>query len=162
MFKNFVPNYKDIATVGSWFQDNIPNAKSRLIVETKVKSLLVPSETQEKEMRHIDNLTYKTFVGKFNDTYKNSLKENQKKLLTNYITSFADNGLGLKSFVNEEVGNLKQKLSEKLSSSIDTFSQEKHENLQKVSIVLEDFTKKPLDEKLIKKLFYIQDLMGEL
>jgi len=27
---------------------------------------------------------------------------------------------------------------------------------------LEDFTKKPLDEKLIKKLFYIQDLMGEL
>ena len=47
VFKNFVPNYKDIATVGSWFQDNIPNAKSRLIVETKVKSLLVPSMTQE-------------------------------------------------------------------------------------------------------------------
>jgi hypothetical protein len=162
VFKNFVPNYKDIATVGSWFQDNISNAKSRLIVETKVKSLLVPSENHEKEMKHIDNLTYKTFVGKFNDTYKNSLKENQKKLLTNYITSFADNGLGLKSFVNEEVGNLKQKLSEKLSSSIDTFSKEKRENLEKVSVVLEDFTKKPLDEKLVKKLFYIQDLMGEI
>ena len=51
-------------------------------------------------MKHIDNLTYKTFVGKFNDTYKNSLKENQKSLLTNYITSFSDNGLGLKSFIN--------------------------------------------------------------
>ena len=35
-FNNFVPNYKDIATVGAWFQDNIPHAKSRLIVETKV------------------------------------------------------------------------------------------------------------------------------
>ena len=43
------------------FQDNIPHAKSRLIVETKVKALLIPSETQEKEMKHIDNLTYKTF-----------------------------------------------------------------------------------------------------
>jgi nitrogen regulatory protein PII-like uncharacterized protein len=162
VFKNFVPNYKDIATVGAWFQDNIPHAKSRLIVETKVKALLVPSEVEEKKMKHIDNLTYKTFVTKFNETYKNSLKENQKKLLTNYIVSFSDNGLGLKSFVNEEVGNLKQKLSEKLSTDKETFSQEKRENLKKVAIVLEDFNKNPLDEKLVKKLFYIQDLMEEL
>jgi len=162
VFKNFVPNYKDIATVGAWFQDNIPHAKSRLIVETKVKALLIPSEVEEKKMKHIDNLTYKTFVTKFNETYKNSLKENQKKLLTNYIVSFSDNGLGLKSFVNEEVGNLKQKLSEKLSKGIDTFGQEKYENLQKVSTILEDFGKKPLDEKLVKKLFYIQDLVEEI
>jgi len=162
VFKNFVPNYKDIATVGAWFQDNIPHAKSRLIVETKVKALLVPSETQEKEMKHIDNLTYKTFVNKFNETYKNSLKENQKKLLTNYIVSFSDNGLGLKLFVNEEVGNLKQKLAEKLSKGVDTFGEEKHQKLQKVSAILEGFSKKPLDEKLVKKLFYIQDLVEEI
>ena len=162
VFKNFVPNYKDIATVGAWFQDNIPHAKSRLIVETKVKALLVPSETQEKEMKHIDNLTYKTFVNKFNDTYKNSLKENQKKLLTNYIVSFSDNGLGLKTFVNEEVGKLKLKINEKLSKDVETFKQERREKLEKVAIVLEDFTKKPLDEKLVKKLFYIQDLVEEL
>ena len=162
VFKNFVPNYKDIATVGAWFQDNIPHAKSRLIVETKVKALLVPSETQEKEMKHIDNLTYKTFVNKFNETYKNSLKENQKKLLTNYIVSFSDNGLGLKTFVNEEVGNLKKKLSEKLSSSVDTFSDEKREKLEKVVVVLKEFTTKPLDHKMVEKLFYIQDLVGEI
>jgi len=159
VFKNFVPNYKDIATVGAWFQDNISNAKSRLIVETKVKSLLVPSETLEKEMKHIDNLTYKTFVGKFNDTYRNSLKENQKKLLTNYIVSFSDNGLGLKAFVNEEVGSLKKKLSKKLSEKQDVSEKEK---LKKVINVLESFGKAPLDEKLVKKLFYIQDLMEEI
>ena len=162
VFNNFIPNYKDIATVGAWFQDNIPNAKSRLIVETKVKSLLVPSQVQEKQMKHIDNLTYKTFVNKFNETYKNSLKENQKNLLTNYITSFSDNGLGLKTFVNEEVGILKQKITQKLSEGVDTFEEEKREKLQKVSVVLESFNKKPLDEKLVKKLFYIQDLVEEL
>ena len=162
VFRNFVPNYKDIATVGSWFQDNSSNAKSRLITETKVKGFLVPSQTKQKEMKHIDNLTYKTFVNKFNDTYKNSLKENQKKLLTNYIVSFSDNGLALKSFVNEEVGILKKKLIEKLSGGVDTYSEEKREKLQKVSIILEDFGKKPLDEKLVKKLFYIQDLVEEI
>lgn len=162
VFKNFVPNYKDIATVGAWFQDNIPHAKSRLIVETKVKALLVPSETQEKEMKHIDNLTYKTFVNKFNETYKNSLKESQKKLLTNYIVSFSDNGLGLKTFINEEVGSLKQKLTEKLSSGVDTFSKEKRQKLEKVSEILEGFTQKPLNQKMVEKLFYIQDLVEEL
>ena len=162
VFNNFVPNYKDIATVGSWFQDTKSNAKSRLIIETKVKSLLVPSVEEEKEMKHIDNLTYKTFVGKFNDTYKNSLKENQKSLLTNYITSFSDNGLGLKSFINEEVGSLKLQLSQKLSEGKDTIGEKRHEKLSKVSVILEDFTKRPLDENMVKKLFFIQDLMGEL
>ena len=28
VFRNFIPNYKDIATVGSWFQDTSSNAKS--------------------------------------------------------------------------------------------------------------------------------------
>ena len=162
VFRNFVPNYKDIATVGSLFQDNSSNAKSRLITETKVKALLIPSEKKDEEMKHIDNLTYKTFVNKFNETYKNSLKENQKKLLTNYIVSFSDNGLGLKSFINEEVGNLKEKITQSLSKGVDTYGKEKYQNIEKVSIVLESFSKKPLDDKLIKKLFYIQDLVEEL
>ena len=162
VFANFVPNYKEIATVGSWFQDNKSTAKNRLIIETKVKQILVPSQSEEKEMRHIDNLTYKTFVGKFNDTYKNTLQENQKNLLTNYITSFSDNGLGLKVFINEELEVLRQKLSEKLSVGKDTLEEEKRAQLQKVSVILEDFTKKPLDGKMVEKLFYIQGLVEEI
>jgi len=162
VFKNFVPNYKDIATVGSWFQDTSSNAKSRLITETKVKALLVPSKKQEEKMKHIDNLTYKTFVGKFNETYKNSLKENQKKLLTNYITSFSDNGLGLKSFINEELEVLKLQIQEKLSKGKDLLGEEKSKKLQKVGDILEDFKNTPLNEKMIRKLFFIQDLMEEL
>ena len=162
VFANFVPNYKEIATVGSWFQGTKSSAKNRLIIETKVKQILVPSESQDKEMRHIDNLTYKTFVGKFNETYKHTLKENQKNLLTNYITSFSDNGLGLKVFINEELQVLKEKISEKLSVGKDTLEETKHAQLQKVSVILEDFGKKPLDGKMVEKLFYIQGLVEEL
>ena len=160
VFRNFIPNYKDIATVGSWFQDNKSDAKSRLIIETKVKSLLVPKKSQQDDMKHIDNLTYKTFVGKFNETYKNSLRENQKNLLTNYITSFSDNGLGLKSFVNEELQSLKKQINEKLSEV--NLNVDRRDKLSQVFIVLENFKKKPLNENMVKKLFYIQDLMEEL
>ena len=161
VFNNFVPNYKDIATVGAWFQNNKASAKTRLIVETKVKSLLIPSESNVKEMKHIDNLTYKTFVNKFNDTYKNSLKENQKNLLTNYITSFSDNGLGLKVFVNEEVGQLKKRFSNLLLEDKE-ISQDRKEKISKVTAVLEQFNNMPLNEVMIKKLFFIQDLAEEL
>jgi len=162
VFANFVPNYKEIATVGSWFQGTKSSAKNRLIIETKVKQILVPSQDEDKEMKHIDNLTYKTFVGKFNDTYKNTLQENQKNLLTNYITSFSDNGLGLKIFINEELQVLKKKLSEKLSINKDTLEENKRSQLEKVSTILQDFTKKPLDGKMVEKLFYIQGLVEEI
>jgi len=161
IFKNFVSNYRDIATVGTWFQDTNSSAKNRLIVETQVKSLLIPSLEEEKKIQHIDNLTYRTFVNKFNETYKRSLKENQKTLLTNYITSFSDNGLGLKSFVNEELAFLKTEIAEKLSRTKDPMTEGRRENLSKVGDILEDFKKHPLDEKMVKKLFYIQDLVGE-
>ena len=162
VFANFVPNYKEIATVGSWFQGTKSSAKNRLIIETKVKQILTPSKEEEKEMKHIDNLTYKTFVGKFNDTYKNTLQENQKNLLTNYITSFSDNGLGLKIFINEELKVLKKKITLKLSSDKDTLEENKRSQLEKVSVILEDFSKKPLDGKMVEKLFYIQGLLEEI
>ena len=102
-FNNFVSNYKNIATVGQWFNSSALDAKSRLLIESKVLQILVPTSRNAHEMKHIDNLTYNTFASKFNETYKRTLKERQKTLLTHYITSFSDNGLGLKSFMNEEI-----------------------------------------------------------
>ena len=90
VFANFVQNYKNIATVGQWFSSDGLNAKSRLLVENKVLNIITPKEKTNDKMVHIDNLTYRTFVDKFNETYDKSLRENQKLLLTNYITSFSD------------------------------------------------------------------------
>jgi hypothetical protein len=158
IFKNFIPNYKNIATVGQWFASDSLNAKSRLLIETKVLQILVPKKVQIKEMKHIDNLTYNTFTKKFNETYNRALKENQKLLLTNYITSFSDNGLGLKIFMNEEIGRLKFTLKRAIQKN-------SHENNDKVKLVLEkleSFSKKPIDEKMVENIFYIQDLTEEL
>ena len=81
--------------------------------------------------------------------------------MTNYITSFSDNGLGLKVFVNEEVGQLKEKFAILLSENKD-IAEDRVAKITKVAKVLEEFSNKPLSENMIKKLFFIQDLAEEL
>ena len=163
VFKNFVPNYKNIATVGQWFTSDSLDAKSRLIIETKVMRILIPkTDNKTVEMKHIDNLTYNTFVQKFNETYDKTLREKQKALLTNYIVSFSDNGLGLKSFMNEEVGRLKNKLKNIIEQKEASPNPSHLDEVRKVLIKLEEFKSNPINEEMVKKLFYIQDLTEEI
>ena len=156
-FGNFVPNYKSIATIGQFFNSSGLKAKSRLLIEERVKRLVIShSEAiKEQNLKTVDSLTYKTFVSNFNDTYKESLLKEQRELLTNYITSFSDNGLGLKMFMNEEVGRLKEQC--------EVLSEGKWSD--KISLVkekLEDFKKKPLTEEIVKDVFHIQQLLSEI
>ena len=67
-------------------------------------------ETRQETQRPMDNIIYTNFVSKFNQEYNNMLKENQRELLGKYISSFSDNGVEFKFFLNEEIGNLKTKL----------------------------------------------------
>ena len=156
-FGNFIPNYKNIATIGQYFNSEGLKPKTRLLIEERLKRLVISqSETiKEDKMKTIDSLTYSTFVNKFNDSYKHSLLKEQRDLLTNYITSFSDNGLGLKMFMNEELGRLKEEC--------ETLSEGKWAN--KISLVrekIESYKTKPLTEEVVKDVFYIQDLLAEI
>jgi len=156
-FGNFIPNYKSIATVGQYFNSNGLKAKTRLLIEEKLKTLVIshPQAIKEDNLKTVDALTYKTFVSKFNDTYKESLLKEQRELLTNYITSFSDNGLGLKMFMNEEVGRLKEQC-ENLSEG------KWSDKIKLVKEKLEDFKNKPLTEEIVKDVFHIQQLLSEI
>ena len=158
-FANFISNYKSIASIGQYLNSDATNAKSRIILESKVSTMLKSKKKTVNEMKHIDNLTYKTFVDKFNKTYENSLKKEQKELLTNYITSFSDNGLQLKTFMNEEVGRLKESLSNK--TKLINSKDKNYDNYFQVLKMLDSFSSKKIDENMIKVLFYIQDLAHE-
>ena len=81
VYKNFVPNYKTIASVYSIFQDALP-VKDRVLLEENIVDQMSSSIDQQPQLQQpIDSLTYKTFVGKFNEEYSGSLNEEQKKLL---------------------------------------------------------------------------------
>ena len=76
-------------------------------------------------------------------------------MLTNYITSFSDNGLGLKSFMNEEVGRLKDQVT-LLSETI------YKDKLSKVKDKLDGFARQPITKQMVEDVFYIQDLIAEI
>ncbi len=160
VFSCFVENYRDIATVGSFLQSKGLKAKQRIVSEDRMVGLLSDETTETKDLKHIDNLTYNTFVEKFNESYKHSLREEQRLLLTNYITSFSDNGLSLKVYMNEEVGRLKEKINTLLVNS--SFSDDYNQKFNKILNKLEDFSTRKIDETMVKDTFYIQDLLSEV
>jgi uncharacterized protein YgfB (UPF0149 family) len=127
------------------------------LIEERLKTLVIsnPRVIKEDNLKTVDVLTYKTFVSKFNDTYKETLLKEQRELLTNFITSFSDNGLGLKMFMNEEIGRLKQQC-ENLSEG------QWSDKIKLVKEKLEDFKKKPLTEEVVKDVFHIQQLLSEI
>ena len=156
-FGNFIPNYKSIATVGQYFNSGGLKAKTRLLIEERVKTLVIsqPQAIKEDKMETLDALTYNTFVNKFNDTYKETLLKEQRELLSNYITSFSDNGLGLKMFMNEELGRLK--------TECESLSEGKwSDKIHLVKEKLEEFKAKPLTEEVVKDVFHIQQLLSEI
>ena len=159
VFSNFVPNYKDLATLGLFFQNSKLGAKKRIMLENNLVKFLGRDEQAINEMKHLDNLEYKTFVSKFNNAYDRTLQQEQKDLLTNYIVSFSDNGVGLKTFLNEEIGRLKNAVQQCI---VEDTSNLRSENFKKVYNKLDNYKKQPLNEQIVEEIFYIQDLIAEV
>ena len=102
-------------------------------------------------MKHLDNLEYKTFINKFNNAYERTLRVRTEKPLTNYIVSFADNGVGLKSFLNEEIGSLKTAVQQRIVESPDSTNLE---NFKKVKAKLETYSQIPINQQMVEEILY--------
>ena len=158
-FSNFVPNYKDLATVGLFLQDSNIGAKKRIMLEDKMVSFLGRKEQTLTEMKHLDKLEFKMFVDRFNSTYEHSLLKEQKELLGNFITSYSDNGLALKVYLNNEIGRLKEAVDTEIVEGTNVALTE---NFKKVKAKLDSYAKTPLNEAVVEEIFYIQDLLAEV
>ena len=158
-FSNFVPNYKDLATVGLFLQDSNIGAKKRIMLEDKVVGYLTRLDENQTEMKPVDQLEFKMFVDRFNSTYEHSLLKEQKELLGNFITSYSDNGLGLKVYLNNEIGRLKEAVSAEIVEGTNVALTE---NFKKVKAKLDSYAKTPLNEAVVEEIFYIQDLLAEV
>ncbi len=162
IFNNFVPNYKNIATVYSIFQDALPIKDRVLLEENIVQQMSSSLGPITEEQQPMDNIIYSTFVNKFNQEYSNKLNENQKELLTKYISSFSDNGVEMKYYLNEEIGSLKEKLKScKTAPEISQDSSLK-EKIDKVYSILESYKQKEIDTDLIELVLKTQDLVEEI
>jgi hypothetical protein len=160
VFSNFVSNYKHLATISQVFNRDA-GVKERVLLEsTLVNSMTKPRE--EIEMKPVDNVVYKTFVKSFNEEYSEHLPTEQKELLSRYISSFNDNGLELKNYLNEEVGRLKEKVGESLLNEEISADEEMTKATKEVISLLESFTQKQIDEELIRQVLNIQSFIREV
>ena len=139
IYGNFVPNYKNIATLDQIFSGNL-NMRERVLLENKVICNMITESERDEQMQHISNLTYKTFTKKFNEAYSDSLHEEQKELLSKYILSFVDNGLELKVYLNEEIGRLKSEIRESQDLEEIQSDDDMNQNTIKVLNLLESFS----------------------
>lgn len=162
VYANFVPNYKNLASIAQLFSDNTSVKKTVLLEDTLVESMLEKPQVEETKMEPIDNLVYKTFATKFNEQYSGKLSDEQREVLTRFVYSISDNGVSLKSYLNEEVGRLR--LAVESSYSMDEIQRDSRmlESAKKVVSFLDSLHKTPLTEREIKKILKVQELVREV
>jgi hypothetical protein len=162
VFSNFIPNYRDVATIYQIF-DYRTKTKQRVLMERQIINRMISSKKEAlPSIKPIDNLTYKTFVKKFNEKYGSELLSEQKNLLSHYIGSFTDNGLELKVYLNEEISRLKNKLTQAMKLSEIKEDSEMLEGTKKVMKILDSCSEKPIDNGMVQEILKIQNLVKEI
>ncbi len=163
VFANFVPNYKNLASLYAIFNDSA-NVKERVLLEQRFLNNLTskssPGEANTKDP--IDNLVFKSFVKRFNEKYCDSLNEGQKELLTKYVASFSDNGLALKVYLNDEIGTLKEKVRRAIGDPVIEQDQEMRQKTEAVLSKLEGYKDSDIDVIMLEEVIKIQSLVQEI
>ena len=110
----------------------------------------------------VDSIVLRTFTDKFNEKYATTLSEEQKHLLSYYITSFADNSVELKMFLNEELARLKSTLT--VASSEEVFKEDSDMKQKATKIIekLDKFRQTEIDEEVLLTVLKTQELVKEL
>ena len=159
VWSNFVPNFKSLASVNAIFNTKTP-VKSKVLFEQAIVDAMSADQplTESGKMESLDNLTYNSFIKKFNDKYTNLLRE-QKDLLNQYITSFADDGFELRIYLNEELERLKSLISDASQNTVEPLISQK---LNEVSEYLEEFRKREFTDNDLNKVLKTQELVQEL
>jgi len=160
-FSVFVPSYKSLASVAQLFNQEV-TVRDRVLLETKViEGMTIPEAKENQKLEQIDDIVLNKFLEKFNSKYGNVLNEGQKTLLSKYISSFADNGLDLKVYLNEELSNMKRELSSLLENK-ELCDEQMSQSAQKVLTILENAKTEPVSENMLTTVMKVQQLVEEL
>ena len=161
LFNNFVPNYRCLATIEQILSFKT-SPKSKIMLENQIMDDLIIVKESTTDMPTIDNLTYRQSVKLFNEKYENQLLKEQKNLLTFYVTSFSDNGLQLKMYLNEEIGRLKEKLVEAKEVPCILEDKDMLAKTNKIIEKLNGFAKQTINENVLLTVLKTQSLVQEI
>jgi hypothetical protein len=143
------------------FSDKI-SPKNQVILENEIIQKMAVKSEKAGSIEQIDGLVYRTFAAKFNEKYDNELLKEQKELLTYYISSFADNALELKMFLNDEIPRLKEQLEK--AKELDEVKEdvEMFNKTQSVIERLNSFAEEDVNEGVLLTIMKTQELVKEI
>jgi hypothetical protein len=161
VFNTFVPNYKTLASIAQIFSDKI-SPKDLVLLEGEIIKKMTQQASTIEIPTDIDNLVVNTFTNKFNNKYEGELLEEQKELLTHYISSFVDNALELKIFLNEEIGRLKTGLQK--ATIFNEIKNDKQMLAKTEQIIgrLEELRECAIDDEILLTIMKTQSLIKEI
>jgi len=163
VFGNFVSNYKDLATISQILNQSIPVKKRVVLEHAFIQNAGMSTGAPKDVMAPTDNLVYKTFVKSYNEKYQDRLLEEQKEVITRFATSFSDNGLSLKIYLNEELVRLKDVLRESLTATVIQEDASMFSKTKEVLAILESYKETKLfDDDLVIQILEIQNLAEEM
>ena len=156
VYNNFVPNYRALASIAQLFSGDTP-AKSRVLLENKLIKQMTSPQKPLPEKRGLDEFTFKQYVKTFNKEYSTLLSE-QKMVLGLFI----NDQTSLVSFLNEEIGRLRDALQHGLNTPEITADGVMTENTKRIIKILNDVKDKKLSEQTIVDILKIQKLVSEI
>jgi len=158
---NFVPSYKFLATISQIFNEKT-SVKTKILLENEIIGHMISKTGEEKKMIAMDNLVYKTFAKKFNKEYSTGLIKEQKELLAKFISSFSNNGLDLKFYLNEEIWRLKKEVKKSLLIEEFVADPEMLSKAREVLTILDSYKNEQPNKEMVKQVAQIQGLVWEI
>lgn len=155
VWSTFIPNFKALASIDAVLNSRTSIKKKVLFEQAAIDRMCEGGTESTEEMKPIDNLTYSSFIKKFNEKYDGLLQE-QKELLNRYITSFADEGFEFRVHLNEELARIKSALNEN-SDTPELIA----EKLSEVLNYLEELRRRELNDTDLHKILKTQELVQE-
>jgi len=162
VFNNFVPNYRNLATIAQIFSGRL-SPKRQVMLESQLVNSMCTSLSSDNQSEAVtDDSTFKVFLNKFNNKYEDALLKEQKELLGFYISSFSDNALELKVFLNEEVGRLKSEIQKAIKENSNIKNSEMTVKAERILSKLENFRLSEVEDETLITIMKTQKLVKEL
>jgi hypothetical protein len=161
VYNTFVPNYKTLATIDQIFSNKL-SPKDSVILENQIIDIMTKTSELPAITPDIDGVVFSSFVNKFNKKYDDALLQEQKTLLNYFISSFVDNSLALKVFLNEEITRLKGSLTSALETKEIKSDLDMMDKTNQIIQKLQSFYNADINEEVLLTVLKTQRLIEEI
>jgi len=159
VFNSFVKDYRILANLHNYFESNYKPGEKEALRESIVQ--YVANNNKEDLVEHVDEISYKIFVDKYNEKYGKALSDEQKEVIKHYVSSL-DQESQQRYFVREHSRFISKTLSESFDVEEISKDPEMRSTLEKVIEKIDNLPSEEINEETFITLMSGYDLIKEM